>query len=84
MVDDITTSCAEVASFGKTFRIHRPKNCDKIAKLRKCRIMKALKAYYFIRELNTFKYLLHITQCAKSLILRDKWGVKTFISSMQS
>ena len=50
MVDDITTCCAEVASFGKTLRIQRPKNCDKIAKLRKCRIMKALKSLIFLKS----------------------------------
>ena len=26
----------------------------------------------------------HTAQCARSLILLEKWGVKTFISSMQS
>ena len=32
----------------------------------------------------TVTFRIRISQCAKSLILRDKWGVKTFISSMQS
>ena len=29
-------------------------------------------------------FKLNKAQCAKALILRDKWGVKTFISSMQA